>query len=257
MGTGVMVYLITPVYNEEKNIRNFIESIRNVLVDYNYRIIAVNDGSQDSSLKILNEMNNGDIEIKTHKINMNIGAAFSTGINHVLKDCREDDVIMIVESDQTSDPKLFSQMINAIAVDKKDICIGSRYIGNGKYVNFPLARLVYSRIVNNMLRILMPVKNVTDYTIFFRSYRAKILMKLVDTFGPYSFIQSKGFTANAEILIKSGQFTEEIVEIPFIYNYGEKQGKSKLSVIKTILEYFHFVFEMKTVIKKLKKSNFK
>ena len=257
MEKGMMIYLVAPVYNEEQNIRNFIKSIRHVLIDFNYRIIVVNDGSQDSSLEILNEINSGDIEIKNHKINMNIGAAFSTGINHVLKNCHEDDVILIVESDQTSEPKLFSQMINAIAIDKKDICIGSRYIGAGKYVNFPLARLVYSKIVNNMMRILMPVKNVTDYTIFFRSYRAQVLMRLVDIFDPHSFIQSKGFTANAEILIKSGQITEKIVEIPFIYNYGVKQGKSKLSVIKTIFEYFHFLFDIKSVIERMKKYNSK
>jgi dolichol-phosphate mannosyltransferase len=248
----MMVYLITPIYNEEKNIRSLVESIRDVLADYNYRIIAVNDGSQDSSLEILEEINNGDIEIKTHKINMNIGAAFSTGINHVLKNCYEDDVILIIESDQTSDPQLFSQMVDKIVLDKKDVCIASRYLDGGKYVNFPFMRLVYSKIVNNMLKILFPMKNVTDYTIFFRSYRAKLLMGLVDIFGPYSFIQSKGFAANAEILIKSGQITDRIAEIPFIYNYGSKQGKSKLSVLKTIFEYFHFIFDIKSVVKKMK-----
>ena len=115
---------------------------------------------------------------------MNIGAVFLTGINHVIKDCQEDDVILIVESDQTSDPQLFSQMIEKITLEKNDICIASRYIDNGKYLNFPFMRLVYRKTVNHMLRIFFPLKNVTGYTIFFRSYRAKLLMRLLTSFAP-------------------------------------------------------------------------
>ena len=85
-----------------------------------------------------------------------------------------------------------------------------------------------------------------------RLLKQKFIVRNYEKKHPYSFIQSKGFTANAELLVKCGQITREIGEIPFVYDYGVKQGKSKLGVLKTIFEYLSFIFDIKSVLKKMK-----
>lgn len=50
-----MISVIVAIYNIEKYVKKCIESLLNQDIDTDYEIIAVDDGSSDSSLKILNE----------------------------------------------------------------------------------------------------------------------------------------------------------------------------------------------------------
>jgi dolichol-phosphate mannosyltransferase len=57
------INIIVPAYNEEKNISAFISAICAILVnlEYNFKILFVNDGSKDNTLeKIKSEINNFD-----------------------------------------------------------------------------------------------------------------------------------------------------------------------------------------------------
>ena len=70
-------------------------------------------------------------------------------------------------------------------------------------------------------------------------------------FGKFGLLQSKGFVANAELLVKASLFSDKFSEIPYIYNYKKKLGKSKLNILRTINEYFVFIFYMRRIIHKV------
>lgn len=245
-----MINFVLPIYNERDNLSGLIAGVRRVMAGRSYRIIAVNDGSRDGSLELLQELQKGDIVITGSVINMNIGAVFAAGIYEALKSATEDDIIVIMESDQTSEQELVLQMIEYIVSNEADIVIASRYLPGGVYVNFPFLRLVFSHCANRLMRVLFPIAGVRDYTIFFRAYRAGILRKASEYFGHFGLIQSKGFVANAELLIKLTLFTKRIKEIPFVYNYGKKKGVSKIHIFRTINEYFTLVNYMGQIFKK-------
>lgn len=254
-----MVLVILAIYNEERSIPRLISDIRGILKDGEYKIIAVDDGSSDNSLRILKELEGEDIIIARHKVNLSIGAVFSTGFNIALQAAKSDnDIVVLMESDQTSDADLLMHLIDEIRVNGYDIAIASRYIRDGGYINFPFLRKIYSLLANNILRTFFPIRNVTDYTIFYRSYRVGTLRKVMDFFGSYNFIHFRGFVSNSEILIKASCFTDRITEIPFRYDYGKKEGKSKLSVFNNIIEYFYFILSMRKIhdsLLRMKKHN--
>jgi len=52
------ISIVIPIYNESKNLRPLFAELKEVLggLEYNYEIIAVNDGSKDNSLEILKEI---------------------------------------------------------------------------------------------------------------------------------------------------------------------------------------------------------
>jgi predicted component of viral defense system (DUF524 family) len=55
---------------------------------------------------------------------------------------------------------------------------------------------------------------------------------------------------NAELLIKLNMIqTLRISEVPLIYRYDLKQGRSKMPVAKTFWEYFSFVRRMRRLEK--------
>lgn len=249
-----MVFIILAIYNEEKNIPQLVSDIRSALKKGEYKIIAVDDGSSDDSLRILRELKDDDIIIEHHKVNLSIGAVFSTGFNIALQQAKsDDDLVVVMESDQTSDVGLLKELIDTLSMKDRDICIASRYIKGGGYSNFPLIRRLYSILANNIMRYFFPIPGVRDYTIFYRCYRVKVLRDVMDFFGPYNFIHFRGFVSNSEILVKAACFTDKISEVPFFYNYGGKKGKSKLRICSNIFEYIYFIFSMRRIISSVRK----
>lgn len=249
-----MIFIILPIYNEENNIYKLIGKLRDTMSGQTYKIIAVNDGSVDKSLDILNKLCGSDMLIESYLINMNVGSAFSTGFERALSESKkDDDIVLIMESDQTSSIDLISSMILEISEKKNDVVIASRYQKGGGYLNFPLSRRIFSRGANYLMRFYFPISdNVHDYSIFFRAYRIGILRQGIKYFGNFGLIQSKGFVANTELLIKLSALTNGISEVPFKYDYGKKKGGSKLKVLKTIYEYFAIIPYLKNILKKLK-----
>lgn len=248
-----MIYFLLPIYNEEKNIKRLILGLRNLMQTREYKIIAVNDGSSDGSLKILESLKDEDLIIESYLINMNIGAVFSTALQRVLSESKDNnDILVILESDQTSELSIVDKLLVEIQEGKKDVVIASRYQEGGGYINFPFLRYIFSYCANFLLRKLFPInREVKDYTIFFRAYRVGVFYSLIEYFSSFGIIQTRGFIANSELLIKISLFTKKISEVPFVYDYGRKIGRSKMNIVYTISEYFEFICHMKTFIKKV------
>lgn len=249
-----VIYIFLPIYNESDNVEELIHSIRNTLKDREYKIVVVNDGSIDNSLEIIRSLQADDLILNTYKINMNIGCALSTGIDTVIKESKHDnDVMIVMESDKTSDVSFIPSMIDALNAQDYDIIIASRYIEGGGYKGFPWIRMLLSLSANTMLRFLFPIHGVKDYTIFFRAYRMRILKRAIQYFGRFGIVQAIGFSANAELLIKLVLLSARVKEIPSLYNYNKKKGKSKIRIISTVLEYIWLIFYLKDVKKKFVK----
>lgn len=249
-----MIYFILPIYNEERIIRNLILELQKLLPDDKYKIVAVNDGSSDHSLNILEEFKSENFLIENYCINMNIGAVFASGIERVLSESHSlEDIAIIMESDQTSSIDFVPTLIAAMQTRGDDVVIASRYKKGGGYRNFPFMRRIFSYCANRLMHFYFPVPGVSDYTIFFRAYRTGILKEAVKYFGKFGLIQSKGFVANAELLVKISLFTNRISEVPFTYDYGKKIGKSKITILRTINEYFVVISYLKRIFKKIEK----
>lgn len=94
--------IITPVYNGEKYIAETISSVIQAPIQYPYEYIVLDDGSTDSTLRILQSYKE-NIKILSHK---NIGE--SETVNRGLENALGD-FILIVSAD---DPLLTSDLIN-------------------------------------------------------------------------------------------------------------------------------------------------
>ena len=60
MSTQIDISVIVPLWNEDESLRPLHEWIQRVMVehDFKYEIIFVNDGSTDSSWKVIEELHN-------------------------------------------------------------------------------------------------------------------------------------------------------------------------------------------------------
>ena len=238
------VIVIIPAYNEEKNIASLMTNIDIVMSRCKvlYRIIVVNDGSTDDTKNIIEQLSKKyPIDIVNHGTNKGIGQVFFSGLKKSVDIANEQDIVIVTEADCTNDPSVVPNMLKKIKEDY-DIVIGSRYCRKGKYCNFPISRYILSIGANVLLKHFFFIKGVRDYTIFFRAYKASILKKAFIEYKD-NFIKTNTFVANVEILIKLSKIGIKATEVPLIYNYGLKKGKSGMKIIETLKEYCVFIFK--------------
>ena len=246
------LYFLLPIYNEEANIASVISGLRAGQFGEEIKVVAVNDGSADRTSEILNALSGSDLIVLGTHVNMNVGAVFSSGIKYIVSKAQDGDLLVILESDQTSAIDLVPVMLDEIRFKGKDIVVASRYVAGGGYRNFPVTRLIFSHLANRLMQYVFPIPNVLDYTIFFRAYRISSLRAALPYFGDSGLIQTHGFVANAELLIKLSLLSPLVAEIPFVYDYGVKRGASKINVLRTINEYFVLVAYLRRLTRKFK-----
>jgi len=118
------ISVIVPIYNSEKYLNKCIDSIINQSYK-NLELILINDGSSDSSGKILDEYASKDNRIIVkHKTNGGIGSAYNTAIGLV-----SGDYISFVDSDDYISHEMYKELIEIAKRENTDIVqFGIQYL---------------------------------------------------------------------------------------------------------------------------------
>lgn len=235
-----MIRIILPCYNEAENLPAVFAQIAEALPGTAHIIYAVEDGSTDATQSVLGSLRQRHpTRVLLHPVNRGVAEAFRTGFTAAVREAEDDDVIALLEGDGTSTASLLPEMLRLVQ-NGADVVIASRYRPGGGYRRFPLKRLLLSRGANVVFRLFFPIPGVTDYSIFYRAYRIPPLRACMTNFGD-RFIESATFLANAEILVKLAPYLRRVEEVPFLYDYGRKRGRSGMKVWKNLISYLTFV----------------
>lgn len=105
--------IVIPVYYNEGNLRPLYEDIKEKIIDvidYDYEIIMVDDGSRDESWKVMKELRELDEHIKLYHLSRNFGshAAILCGLEHADGDCA-----VIKAADLQEPTELILEMVEA------------------------------------------------------------------------------------------------------------------------------------------------
>jgi glycosyltransferase involved in cell wall biosynthesis len=103
--------IVVPIYFNELNIPFTVprlQSLQNILPDFDLEFIFVDDGSQDQSLRLLLEAKKSDSRIKVVKLSKNFGSmsAIQAGLTFAMGDC-----VGMISADLQDPPELFADMI--------------------------------------------------------------------------------------------------------------------------------------------------
>lgn len=113
----VKVSVIVPAYNEEKHIKSCLDSIiANDLKEI--EIIVINDGSIDSTSKILDEYKKYDIIKVIEKENEGQGSARNIGI-----DLAKGEFLTFVDADDEIHNNMLTKMYEKLQKEQADICV--------------------------------------------------------------------------------------------------------------------------------------
>jgi dolichol-phosphate mannosyltransferase len=232
--------ILIPCKNEEKIIKNTLVKLeKSNLSKIDYEIIIVDDFSADKTVSILKKLNKTDkIKIINNK-SPGLGSVISTGIKFSTKK-----FICIYMSDQSDSIKDMINYYQIISSNNLDAVFGSRFIKGSKLKDYPLKKLIFNRIFNNLCKILF-LNNYNDYTNAFKIYKKKMLLN----FFP---IISENFNVFLELPLKtiSRKYNLKIIPISWV---NRKKGKSKFFIKELTSKYFFtllYCFLEKILLKK-------
>ncbi len=229
-------YVIIPAYNEGPNLGSVLQQLQQLSSTMPLGVIVVNDGSRDNTLEEAERFQHKlDLQIVSHPVNLGVPMTFYDGLVAAAARAEAGDCIFIIEGDGTSDLKVMPEMARRVH-NGDDVVIASRYIAGGGYLNFPWQRTWGSYVVNFVVSIFFHVRGLTDYTIFYRAYRAEAVQRALQHYGP-GFVTTKSFAANLEVLLRVRPFSSRFSEVPLLYDYGLKKSQSKMNPLKTLREY--------------------
>jgi dolichol-phosphate mannosyltransferase len=232
------VFFVLPAYNEEQSLPNLLSRISKLESRYKIKInvIVINDGSSDNTENVA-EANSSKINLTlvNHETNMGLGQAVQTGIKEALSQCGKNDIIIIMDADDTHDVNLMDEMIENIQ-NGADIVIASRFVKGGNDKSAPFFRRLLSRGASVVFKTLLPLNKINDFTSGYRGYKASLLQRASLNWGE-SLILEHGFACMVELLLKLRHWEPKIVEIPFYLRYDRKLGASKLKLFKTLFQY--------------------
>ena len=240
-----MLYVLLPCYNEENNVGKVIERIDKVLGESGYRVVAVDDGSIDSTYKVLIEYSKKyPVTVLKHEKNKGLHEALKTLFKWVLENTVQSDVAVTMDADNTHDPSIIPGMLEKLS--KCDIVIASRYVGKPIVKGVPFIRRVLSKGLSILVRVFLgiPAKDVSSG---YRRYKVDIIKKAWNTYGD-KLIETKGFEVQLELLYKMWKLGAKICEHPIILDYSIKTG-SKLKTSRTILRYLKLLYRLKFKLK--------
>ena len=118
-----LISIVIPVYNVEKYLKRCLDSIINQ-THKNLEIICVDDGSIDSSGKILDDYKNKDKRIKVYHIkNGGVSHARNVGIKHITGN-----YVGFIDPDDFIETNMYEELYNSIIENNSDVSVCNNYI---------------------------------------------------------------------------------------------------------------------------------
>lgn len=239
-----MIYLLIPVYNEAENIPGLLQELVGVLPDQEKFMVFSDDGSRDDSVRLIHEQIASTglrYQVLSDGINRGPGGAFNIGINWILEHAHDDDVVVTLEADCTSDITLVPRMV-AIHRLGYDLVLASVYAQGGGFSQTTFFRKLVSSAANLMFRFIFNIQVLTISS-FFRVYGVRLLRRIKQQYGEP--IDERGFICMLEILVKAIFLKASIIEVPMVLHSSKRKGQSKMKVMKTMWEYMKFLVKSK------------
>lgn len=180
--------VVIPAYNEEKRIAQTLEQTDNYLKkqNYDYKIIVVDNGSNDNTCKVVKEYQKTTIKnLVTLCLTKSIGAKGSA-VRLGILDYAEGEYIMFMDADNATSVSEIEKFWPYLESGQYQLVIGSRYLKDSLVTRKqPLYRIILSRLSNMLIQLLV-APGIRDTQLGFKAFThqaAKDIFSLVSVSG--------------------------------------------------------------------------
>ena len=163
-----LISIIIPVFNESESIGYLLDEVLNVMQNnkFNCELIVVNDGSNDNTSTVLDELTIKIKELSVISLRKNYGqtAAMAAGFDN-----SKGEIVITLDGDLQNDPNDIPKLISHIN-EGYDLICGWRYERKDKLIN----RRIPSKIANKLIANVTGLK-LHDYGCSLKAFKKEIV----------------------------------------------------------------------------------
>lgn len=165
-----LLSVVVPCYNEEESLEFFLDEIQKTLADYNYEVIFINDGSEDSTLEKIRNLANSNPNVKYISFSRNFGkeSAIYAGLVNATGN-----MVCLIDADLQHPPYLIPEMIDAIS-EGYDVAAAKRVSKKGEPFFKTLGSRFFYRLFNSISSMKL-IPGATDYRVMTRQVTDAVL----------------------------------------------------------------------------------
>jgi glycosyltransferase involved in cell wall biosynthesis len=206
--------VVIPVYNESESLEDLYIELTTVLkkLKKSYEIIFVDDGSDDNSLEILENLHNKDKRVQVISLRRNFGqsAAFSAGFDYA-----SGEIIVTLDADLQNDPSDIPKLLGKIE-EGYEMVVGWREDRKDDL----LTRIIPSKVANKLICLVVGT-NLHDHGCSLKAFRSEVV-KNIKLYGEmHRFIPALASWIGVKICEVS------------VNHEPRKAGKSKYGLMRT------------------------
>ncbi|NWF97833.1 MAG: glycosyltransferase family 2 protein [Nitrospirae bacterium] len=206
--------VVVPLYNEEENVRLLHQKLREALdpAVEEYELLFVDDGSTDSTLRILEELQAKDNHITVLSLRRNFGqtAAFAAGF-----DFARGEVIVTMDGDLQNDPADIPKFLNLIK--ENDLVSGWRKKRKDPFFSRRLPSIIANWLISKVTGV-----KLHDYGCSLKAYRRDVIKNLRLYGEMHRFIPAV-----------ASWYGVRVAEVETVH-HPRLRGKSKYGISRTI-----------------------
>ncbi|MAG50812.1 hypothetical protein CL621_04210 [archaeon] len=217
------ISLITPTYNESKNIEKLILNIFKDCHNLDVELIIVDDNSPDGTAQIAENLSKEyPLKVIKREGKFGLSSAVLDGFN-----AADGNIFGVIDADLSHPTSRISELLQPILDNEADLVIGSRLIKDGSVEEWPFYRKLISIGATTLARPLTKIKDSMSGFFFFKK-------EIIDNVK----LNPIGYKILLEILVKGNYKT--VKEIPYIF-LNRNVGESKLN----LGEYLNYILHLK------------
>jgi glycosyltransferase involved in cell wall biosynthesis len=232
----IKMSIVIPAHNEENNLQKIIPALFKELDRHSIEIIVVNDASSDKTREVVERL------MKRYRKLRLVSRVPPCGVGRALRDgykavSRKSEWILSMDCDFLENIGEIPRLVKE-AEKGYDGVIGSRYISEGRLVNYPVIKKIANRMYHILIRLSLGIKQ-KDLTNNFKLYKKEVFN--------YIPLSATDFAINAETGIYPILCGYRIAEAPvsWVQRYFDKSDFKVFRLAPSYLRVAAQAFRLK------------
>ena len=212
------VLVVVPTYNEVENLERILGRLHDSVPDAH--ALVVDDGSPDGTGELAEKLAAADarVHVLRRTAKSGLGPAYVAGFRWARG--QGDDVLVEMDADGSHPPEQLPRLLTALA--SADLVLGSRYVPGGAVADWPVHRLLLSRMGNRYTRWALRLP-LTDATGGYRAARGELIDAL-----HFDDVASQGYCFQVDWAWRAVRSGARVREVPITFT-ERVFGRSKMS----------------------------
>lgn len=217
--------VVTPTFDERENIADLAHAIlaeQPRIPAFELHVLVSDSHSGDGTLEIVRELAAQNPRIHLLDVNQRgIGVGLREGFKHAIEQLQAD-VLVEMDSDFQHNPEDLPHLLAPLAAGY-DVVVGSRFI-DGSVNNMPVHRRLLSVGANQVIRVALGLRDVTEITTSFRAFKREAFLSLPPNAVPWD---ETSFIAVPVFLVRMLEQGAKATEVPMTM-HPRTRGYSKM-----------------------------